>query len=295
VSEVRAEIKAYMKSEGLSQRHLSRALGIPVPTLNRWLLGKYKHNLPRIENAVKAFLALRKEMESAPKRDTEFIMTSAAGRLFDTARFCHLSREIGVCCGVAGVGKTEAVKQYARENPDVILVEVDLSVTVRALFQELHRKVGLGGFGTVHDMFKDVVEKLDGSGRLILVDEAEYLPFRALELLRRIHDKAGIGLLLVGLPRLISNLRGYRGEYVQLYSRVAIANKIDPLRPVDTEMIIQSVVPQANGLSAVYHEVSRGNARMLSKVIAQSLRLAELNEMELTPELIRETAKMLII
>ncbi|CRL44634.1 hypothetical protein SGGMMB4_01839 [Sodalis glossinidius str. 'morsitans'] len=53
---------------------------------------------------------------------------------------------------------------------------------------------------------------------LVLVDEAELLPYRALEVLRRIHDSFGVAIVLAGMPRLLLNLKGSRGEYAQLYS-----------------------------------------------------------------------------
>ena len=44
----------------------------------------------------------------------------------------------------------------------------------------------------------EVVNKLNNSGRLLIIDEAENLPYRALEITRRIHDKTAVGVLLVG-------------------------------------------------------------------------------------------------
>ena len=61
-------------------------------------------------------------------------------------------------------------------------------------------------------MVSGIVKKLKGSGRMIIIDEAEHLPYKALELLRRVHDKAGMGVLLVGLPRLIHKIMEGRGE-----------------------------------------------------------------------------------
>ena len=57
-------------------------------------------------------------------------------------------------------------------------------------------------------MMLDIIDKLKSSGRLIIVDEAEHLPYTSLELLRRIYDKAEVGILLVGMPRLMKNLKG---------------------------------------------------------------------------------------
>ena len=77
---------------------------------------------------------------------------------------------------------------------------------------------------------------------MIIIDEAEHLPYKALELLRRIHDKAGVGVLLVGLPRLIHKIMEGRGEYQQLYSRIEVYTLLHKLHPSDTKRIVESVI-----------------------------------------------------
>lgn len=294
-NDTRASLKAEMRCFKLSLRNVSLATDIPASSLSKWLNGLYRGKNRRISEGISAFLKRREELRRVPGKVKEFVKTSTALRVLETARICHLDAEIGVCYGPAGIGKTEAAKEYARQNPDVILIEADLGHTARVLFSELHRKVGYDGFGTVHAMFTDVVERLKDSGRLVIVDEAENLPYRALELLRRVYDKAGVGILLIGMPRLIANLRGRRGEYAQLYSRVGIATRLNTLRPEDTKLLVQALIPQVDSLGPVYHETSQGNTRTLCKLISRSARVAEINDTTLTPEVVRETAKMLII
>lgn len=295
MSDLRQELQTLMEERGISQAVVARALGISTATLSQWLSGVYKGNVSKIDGDVKGFLRLQKERSKSRKKEIDFIKTTAATRLFEVARICHLDGEIGVAYGEAGIGKTMAAKAYAAQNSDVILVEADLGYTARALFTDLHRRVGLDGSGTVHDMFNDVVAKLSGSGRMIVIDEAEHLPYRALELLRRIYDKAGIGILLVGMPRLIFNLRGKKGEYAQLYSRVGIAANLQRLQAQDAEAIVRSVIPESNGLWKEFLKESGGNSRRMTMLIIRSVRLAEVNEVPITPEIVRLAAQMLIV
>lgn len=291
----REELKKLMDENSLSNAAISRSLGVSPAVLSQWLAGKYAGDNAGVEEKVKAFLSIQTERRRAPKRQLEFVQTSVSKRVFEVAKICHLDGEIGVVYGDAGLGKTHAVKEYARLNPDVILIEADLGHTARVLFEELHRKLGGDGRGTIHSMFEDCVNKLKASGRIVIVDEAEHLPYRALELLRRVYDKAGVGVLLCGMPKLVGNLRGKRGEYAQLYSRVGVAGRLESLRPADTEAIVTSVIPRANGLCKIYHEECHGNTRVLSKLIARSLRVAEINGVELSRDVITESARMLII
>ncbi len=295
MGDLRQELKDLMDGRGLSLSAVSRALGISNTALSQWFSGNYPGNVAKIEDAVKSFLGRQKERLQAPKKTFEFVLTSVAQRVFEVARICHLDGEIGIVYGDAGLGKTRAIKEYAAQNPDVVLIEADLGHTAKILFSELHRRLGMDGLGSVHAMFEDVVERLRESGRLIIVDEAEHLPYRALELLRRVYDKAGIGIMLAGMPRLISNLRGKKGEYAQLYSRVGIAGRLERLKPEDTEALVKSALPTSNGIWKAYHESANGNTRVLSKLLARSTRIAEINSKPVTAEIIRETAKMLII
>jgi DNA transposition AAA+ family ATPase len=258
------------------------------------LNNKYKGREDYISTIVRDYLEKQKE-SSTSLYETDFIMTSVAQMVFEVARLSHRGREICVCYGPSGVGKTEAVKKYARLNQDVILIEADLGQTAKVLFADIHRKLGLDGYGTVHSMFEDSIARLRGSGILIIVDEAEHLPYKALELLRRVYDKAGIGILLVGMPRLISNLRGRRGEYAQLYSRVGAAPRLGTLRADDTRMIVDSLLQSQDNVWKAFHEASGGNTRTLSKLILRAKRIAELNNTSITTQVVQETAKMLII
>ena len=295
MSDLRQGLKNLMEELALSQAVVARALGCSSATLSQWLSDTYKGNVAKFDEAVKGFLQRQKERSKSRKKEIEFVMTSTATRLFEVARTCHLDGEIGVAYGEAGIGKTVAAKAYAARNSDVILVEADLGYTARSLFTDLHHRVGLDGTGTVHNMFEDVVGKLSGTGRLIIVDEAEHLPYRALELLRRIYDKAGIGILLVGMPRLVHNLRGKKGEYAQLYSRVGIAANLQRLQEGDAEAIVKTALPQSNGLWKDFLRESGGNNRRMNLLIVRSIRLAEVNDTHITPEIIHLAAKMLII
>ena len=152
-------------------------------------------------------------------------------------------------------------KQYTEEYPSVILIEVDLCYTSSFLFSEIHKKLGLRQGRNLSDMISGIVEKLKGSGRMIIIDEAEHLPYKALELLRRVHDKAGAGVLLVGMPRLIHKIMEGRGEYQQLYSRIEVYTLLHKLHPSDTKRIVESVIPSSSGVWEHFHKLSKQKHR----------------------------------
>lgn len=286
-------LKNLIEEHNISQAYVCRATGISNTVLSRWLSKTYEGDVQKVCNVIESFIQRESEKYSSKKLD--FVMTSVARKVFEVARIAHIDCEIGICYGQAGLGKTQAVKEYAFLNPDVILIEADLGYTTRVLFSEIHKKLDLDGCGMIHGLLEDIISKLKDSSRLIIVDEAEHLPYRALELIRRIHDKANIGILLVGMPKLVANIRGKRGQYEQLYSRIGIAGRLNSLRPEDTETIVNSVIKEDSKIWKSFHEESSGNTRVLTKLLMRSTRVAEINSIPVDSHIVKETAKMLIV
>ena len=287
------ELKKLIKAKGYTLSYVSRAINMSNATLHLWLAGTYTGNVKKIDEAVKNFLEIEKLREK--KISIEFVNTTIVEDVYDIARICHVDGEIGVCCGDPGVGKTYAVKKYAIENTDVILIEADLGYTTKVLFSEIHKKLGFDGLGTIHNMCSDIITKLESSGRLIIVDEAEHLPYKSLELLRRIYDKANVGILLVGMPRLIMNLRGEKRQYAQLFSRVGIATRLTGLTETDAKLIIQSVLPSNKVLHKLLFENSAANTRVLTKLLVRAIKHEKINNTEIDKEIIKASINQIII
>lgn len=289
------ELSQCISARGLTQAAVSRALGISDSALSQWLSGRYKGDVKSLEHAVKGFLQRATEKAQTRRINLPFNMTSVSAKIFEAARMCHLDGDIGVVVGDSGIGKTTTLKEYARLNSDVILIEADRGYSPRELFREIHRGLGLDGTGSINQMKNDVISRLEGTGRLIIVDEAEHLPVKALDLIRRINDKAETGILFCGLKRFMDNLRLKQADFAYLYTRVGFKVLLDQLQSRDIEAIVHDALPGANGIWKTFHEESHGNGRVLSKLVKRSQRLADVNNLEITPDLVREAAKMLMV
>ena len=276
------DLKILLKKKNYSVTSVAKAINLSNATLHLWMNNNYKGNVKKIEDAIAKFLEIEKLREGRIKVD--FVKTTVVDDVFDIAKTCHVENEIGVCYGDAGIGKTFAVKKYAIDNTDVILVEADLGYTPKVLFSEIHKKLGFDGCGTIHNMFLDIIDKLKSSGRLIIIDEAEHLPYKSLELLRRIYDKAQVGILLVGMPKLLMNLKGEKKQYAQLYSRVGIATRLNPLIDEDKKAIISSVIQNYKSIYPTISNYCDGNTRVLTKLLVRAIRIAELNSVDVNED-----------
>ena len=275
----------------LSLAAVARACDVNPGALSSWLKSKYQGDNAKIDRAVKSFLEAYAARRSRIR--IEFVETSVSRKITEVADLCRADCQIGVVSGAAGVGKTVALKQYAAAHPEILFVEVDFGYSAQGLFTELYEKLGLGNRGVLERLSKEVIARLDSTERMLIIDEAEYLPHRALDLLRRVSDKAGVGILLVGLPRLIHKLRGSHGEFAQLFSRVGIHVQVDGLTPGDTQAMVGATIPEGNGIWKDFHRASRGNARTLAMLLKRTIRSSR--GAEITPELVESAAETLII
>lgn len=299
VEQVNDFMKSNTKPDGnpITQSDMSRSIGVSTSTFNQWINNKYPGDSTAIDDAVTDFLKREAEKRIKPKLQFKFAKTTTARHVHEVCRLAHIDSDIGVVCGDAGLGKTEAVRNYAKRQHSVILIEAHLGYTARNLFQELHKRVGYDGIpGNINKLFNDIVEKLTDSGWLIIIDEAEHLPYKALELLRRVHDKAGIGVVLCGMPRLVSNLRGKKGEYAQLYSRIGSYRALGNLDVKDVELLIAQAVTNTEALAPVFLSECGGNARILTKLLNRTIRLQSINNKRIiTADLIRQAKLTLLV
>lgn len=294
MDQIRDRMRAEIERRGISQSAVARSLDVSETTFSMWLKGTYDGNVRKIDRKAQAWIDREEEKKQLPKTRIPYQVTTVASKVHEVVRLCHLDGEMGVVIGAAGLGKTTALREYAEENPDTILIEADHGYTARSLLGQLMETFGLEPVRSLHPMLLAVVERLKGSGRLILIDEAEHLPYKALELIRRVHDHAEIGVVLAGMPRLFLNIKGKRTDFAQLYSRVGVLAELKGLTLDDTKKIVAATLPDASPLARTYHTASGGNARRLTKLLARSARVAHINKREVDAEVIERAQRMLI-
>lgn len=294
---IHVELNDLMTRKGYSQTQVARAIGKSTAVINQYLQGKYAGDVPAIDALARSFINREVEKEKSQKITARFVPTVTSRKGMEVIRYAHLDGDLNVIYGAAGLGKTMILREYAAQHRDALLIEADPGYTARVVLEELCGLLGISKRGSMHELSEACIAALRDSGRLLMVDEAENLPYRALETLRRIHDKSGIGLVLAGMPRLIINLKGKRGEYQQLYSRVGFALCIgDSLPQSDITDIAVSMLPGAGSqeVSEALFKASHGNARRLFKLVRGVSRHSEISGNAVSAGAVRKFAEMLI-
>lgn len=291
------QLKDVMDTHGYSQGQVARAIGRSSATMNQYLQGKYNGDIADMEERISNFIRRVREKQNALRIDERFVSTPTARKGLEVLAYAHQECEICVLYGAAGLGKTITLKEYARRDDAAIFIEADPGYTARTLLEELCGRLRLSKNGNIHTLIDLCVEKLKGTGRLLIIDEAELLPYRALEVIRRLHDKAGIGVVMAGMPRLITNLKGKRGEFAQLYSRVALALDMgNSLDREDFDQIAVDLMPEAEDqkIRNALYDQSKGNARRLFKLARGVYRTCDISKKDVSVTAIEKFSEMLI-
>ena len=291
-----AEFKA---KSGMNQTMLARGIGVSPASISMYLNdtyaekgGKYETIEPKIE----AFLEVQESKAQREELVLGFVSTKTTRRISEVMRDAHEAGDTVVIYGQAGLGKTQAVKNYCEKNPAAILIEANPRFTALVLMRKLAAAAKVSTVGSLNDLFESVSDRLRDSGRLIVVDEAENLPLRALEIIRRLHDDTGCGLVLSGMPRLVANLRGKHGELVQLYSRVSVAlNLGDSMPDEELEQIARAAMPEADDETiAELVKHSNGNTRRMSKLMRGAVRTANKNGIKMQSGIVKKYSSLII-
>lgn len=286
-SETAIALRTFMEATGRSQAAVAKSIGISNAVVSAYLAGTYKGDVEGVEQKVRQYLQLEEERRGSAS-DTDgivetsvFVTTTKA--LATTAR----KIELAVITGPSGIGKTTCLTEYARTHKSAILIEADPGYTATALFQELCRALSIPSKGSLHDLMTRVIEKLSGSGRLIIIDEAEQLKARVLDLIRRVHDKAKVPIALVGLDNLRSNLQGDRMTHEYLWRRCGFQRKVDVLTEDDERaLIVSRLGPVDEQVVEALRAESKRNARTLTKLLGWCTDLCRINKVQMDRDVV---------
>jgi DNA transposition AAA+ family ATPase len=225
---VRARVRAVMTAEGLTMTAIAKEADIAYGTFSAWMGGTYAGRGDRVADAAARWLEARKaanRTKALAPAAPDFQMTASAGQFFALFEHAQYVPDFGIITGGAGVGKTSAVCAYRARTPGVFVLTAEPCLsTTRALLDELREVTGVEERYSAQTISRALVAKLRGSGALVIVDEAQHLATAALDQLRTLHDKAGIGVALVGNETVYARLEGVARQpaYAQLFSRVGM-------------------------------------------------------------------------
>jgi hypothetical protein len=239
ITRVRANLEAIIAS-GESRATIAREAGVSGSRLGQFLAGDYTGDIAGTAATLDTWLKSRLAREHARLPNAPaFFETPTTARISTALAYAQLAGDLAAIYGAAGVGKTVTIEHYAETNPNVwVAVMSSATSSVVTALEEVCAAVGLrempGGGGA--GMQRSLIRRLRGTHGLLVVDEAQHLSVAALEALRHLHDKAGVGLVLAGNETVYARLTGgnRQATFAQLFSR--IGKRVRLARPTDDDV-----------------------------------------------------------
>lgn len=295
VKPLKDRLRDFLKEKSISQKNMAKAINRSDSVISQYLgsKGYVGGDIESLERDIESYLALQENKEKLQKFETKFVQISSAKSIFGILSRTHSINGITVIYGEAGYGKTTAVKAYTKHHVGVVLIEADINYSNRELFRDLHEKLGYDGQGTTPTMKRDILRKLKDSGRLLIVDEAEHMSVTALDSLRRLHDLCDgtISIVLVGLPQLLNNIIGRKKQFAQLFSRLDLVLEVKHLAQADVDQLVNESMPDCVGYTTQLLKLSGGRVRSLTKILAETRRLATYLDLPVSEKIINEAYK----
>ena len=292
------KLQELIKTKKITQKEIAKQTGYSVAAISTYLNGRYAGNLETFEAEIEKFLSLFNQKSQYKRIKLKFEKTSIAKSLFTIARIAQFNSEIGLCFGHSGLGKTTAIKEYAKQQSGVIILDPDEKATPRALLKQLAAALKMSDCNCLMEVFTaDIVKKLKGSGKLIIIDESENLSVEHFRVLRKIHDRCDftIGMLFVGTYTLYNNLVKLQGEYNYIKNRICYVESLEKMEHEDVKLLVSQVYPNSSEeIINSFAQYSDCNARVLFNMMKRINDLIICNGDTLSSELVCKSRQLLL-
>ncbi|BCW89991.1 hypothetical protein sos41_31590 [Alphaproteobacteria bacterium SO-S41] len=285
VAAIRAQYKIAREADRLTHGQAAKLAGVAEGTLSSWANDTYAGDNAKVAEKVTKWLKLRadrvmraREMVTTPP----FQRTKSAQRILAILDYAQMDGDMAVIgCG-PGFGKTTACEQYRMERPRVSISTMSpssrgVSTALIMVLQSLGEK---GAKGTPQALSSKICEKVSGGGALLIIDEAQHLSALAVDELRSIHDRTGVGMVFVGNQHIFDLFDGTRNvTFAQFSSRIGMREKQNRPRREDVAMIAAAWGVEEKDEADLLFKVSQqpGGLRSITKLMKLATRIAQLD------------------
>lgn len=210
-------LRQEVAANNLTQKEIAQAIGYSNTVINQFLQGKYTGDSSHImERMVQYIRRLH--------NSKDLLQTKAAKAAFDFFDLVKNDNSLAVLLGDSGVGKTKISQSYAFTRERVAYCCAVQAMNSREILISMANSIlSTPPSGTVYECQLSIEQALRQRPRMIIVDQADLLNVKTLDIIRSIHDDGHCSMVLVGLPYLESLMkRGPRSRenLAYLYSRV---------------------------------------------------------------------------
>jgi len=266
---------AWFAANDLSAAKAARRIGCSASVLSQIINEKYPGDSPRYIAAMAAVLA-RAQGEQFALKPPPFALTTVAEEVNGLLEECLMSRQMGFICGRSGVGKTMAAETFAEAHAaDTVMITCSKGNRDADILRRIASEIELPWSGTSTEMLDRLVAALVTMGHpLLIVDECDFLG-HCLHIVRQVRDRVDCGLVLIGTPAFLVQLRRHRtGTEGQALGRISHYLDLTRIVETDAELILAPFGLPSDASRLAWHKC-QGNARRLVNGVIVACRLAD--------------------
>lgn len=287
--------KEFLEEHNQTQSWLAINLGVSNAQISTFLAGNYKGNVHNLEQKLKNFIAnfIPNENKS---QDVEFFIENKNTRYVNHIMTKAVEQtRLSVIFGNAGYGKTTSIKRFIKNRPEAIFIKANNLFTTKDFLEILCNVLNIKIESRGREMFQSVVSTLSRTNKFIVIDEAEWLKDKTLDMVRNIWEESQTPIILSGTLHLKQNLKGTRGELDYVDSRIRGRYTFECLNSEDIKRVCNFYNVSHEGIEKV-KSLANGNFRLTSFLLEEAKDLTQsLGQDEMiTAEDIKEASKMIL-
>lgn len=195
-----------------------------------------------------------------------------------------------VVAGEHGAGKTTAARLYARNSARAFYWQVPPEYNAREVVADLCRHLNINAGEAWRTRTSVLIAHLQDHPYVILLDEAQRLDYKAMDMLKYIADNANVTIVMLGSPWLDRMV----DRHSDISSRAEVRVRV---QAIDLQSLTTLYTPkgyQPKTLKAV-HDVTRGIMRSINALLEHldeglSAR-PDMSRADLTPEHVKAVAE----
>lgn len=235
-SELQSRLSRFLKGGGISQSKAAGLIGLSQTALSQWRNSRYDNgDVAECERKIREYLDAEDEKAQNGERTADYrpingyIPTSVSEDVYKLIRYCQLEKGMVVIHGDAGIGKTKAAEKFAVDYPTstIYITVTPSSASLKCVLQLIAKALHMEPVSNNFSLMQDIRAKLDGTNRVLIIDEAQHLKIAALEEIRSLSDRNaitgedGCGVVLIGNTEVYSRMLGKQeARFAQLFSRI---------------------------------------------------------------------------
>ncbi|EPB6723328.1 AAA family ATPase [Vibrio fluvialis] len=291
-TDVLMQVNSVLESKTITASQLAKEISVSSATLSQVLKGKYAADPSAVIEKLKKWLRLRDDRLATPNINPGFVMTETAKLIINDLTYAQVTESIVVIFGASGVGKSETLRQYQRENNNVWMVTASPSrASLTECLYELAMELGLDDAPRRKGPLSRVLRsRLRNSEGLVIIDEADHLDYPTLEELRILQEETNIGMVFVGNNKVYTQLTGGRRneDFARLFSRIAKKRGLHKTRQNDVRAVAKAWQIHNDKELNLMMQISErpGGLRLLSKTLKLSAMYAQ--NKPITEQLLRK-------